>query len=318
MKKYDAVVIGDANIDLVVAGCEQYPAPGQEVLVQDMTIHVGGGAALFSLALAKLGLNLAFNGVLGDDGFGQYVRNEFARYGIATRYIRTSRANTGISIAFNPEKDRSFITYPGSNDELSLHKLDMECVSQGRHVHLTGYKGSRNHDEYIDVVRKLNAMGITTSLDIGWDDTGEWYEGIFALMKHVDVFFMNELEAAHYTGFDSVKESIRELSKHSRHIVLKLGSAGAAVAAEGRTLFRSGFHVPVIDTTGAGDSFNAGYIYGYLNGQPVEQCLLYGNACGALSVSQFGGSTGTPDRLAMDRFIAERAGHTTDRWEVAL
>ncbi|WP_308637581.1 carbohydrate kinase family protein [Paenibacillus silvisoli] len=317
MKAYDAVVIGDANIDLVVAGCNELPAPGQEVHVHDMTIHVGGGAALFTLALAKLGLKLAFNGVLGGDGFGQFIRDQFSRYGIDTSYIRESSRNTGISIAINPEKDRSFITYTGSNAELSLQELSMESVKRGRHVHLTGYQGSRNHASFMKAIQSVKALGVTTSIDVGWDETGEWYKGIYELMREVDVFFMNEVEAQQYTGLSPMKDCIRELARHSKHIVLKLGAAGAAASVGGRTVFRSGFRVPVVDTTGAGDSFNAGYMYGFLNGQPAEQCLLYGNACGALSVSRSGGSTGAPDRVALERFIAEKANLTTDRWEAA-
>lgn len=317
LEKYDVIVMGDANIDLVVAGCNELPEPGQEVHVSNMTIHVGGGAALFSLALAKLGLKLAFNGTLGEDRFGQYVRDEFAQSGIVTSYIRKSSVSTGISIAINPEKDRSFITFTGSNEELSLSQLDMDCVALGRHVHLTGYKGSRNHAEFVETIKRIQALGVTTSVDVGWDDTGEWYDGIFELMRHVDVFFMNETEALHYTGSRTTEASIRELSSHSRHIVLKLGAAGAAAVVGGRMKFRSGFPVPVIDTTGAGDSFNAGYMFGYLSGQPIERCLLFGNACGAMSVSHFGGSAGTPDRLALERFIAEKVGHTTDHWEIA-
>ncbi|MDQ6422307.1 carbohydrate kinase family protein [Paenibacillus sp. LHD-117] len=318
MKPYDSIVIGDANIDLVVAGCNEIPAPGQEVFVRQMTLHVGGGAALFSLALAKLGMKVAFNGIVGEDGFGQFVRDQFSRYGIDTRYIRTSRKNnTGISIAINPEKDRSFISYAGTNSELCLKQLDMDSVALGRHVHLTGYRGSHNHQEYVDVARKLKALGLTTSLDVGWDDTGEWHRGIFELMKDVDVFFMNEMEAMHYTGKPTIRECVGELSRHSRHFVLKLGPEGAVATVEGKTMYRSGFQVPVIDTTGAGDSFNAGYIYGFLNGKKTEQCLLYANACGAMSVSQFGGSSGTPDRIALERFISDKIDNTTDSWEVS-
>ncbi|RAP74567.1 carbohydrate kinase family protein [Paenibacillus montanisoli] len=317
MKAYDAVVIGDANIDLVVAGCNEMPEPGQEVYVQDMTIHVGGGAALFTLALAKLGLKLAFNGVLGEDGFGHYIRDHFSRYGIDTRYIRKSGLNTGISIAINPEQDRSFITYTGSNAELSVNGLNMESVAQARHVHLTGYKGSRNHAEFMQAIERIQALGVTTSIDVGWDETGEWYRGIYELMGEVDVFFMNEVEAQQYTDLSSMQDCIRELAGHSKHIVLKLGAAGAAASVGGRTVYRSGFQVPVVDTTGAGDSFNAGYIYGLLNGQPVEQCLLYGNACGAMSITRSGGNSGTPDRVALERFISEKAAFTTDKWEIA-
>jgi len=315
LKPYDTIVIGDANIDLIVAGCNEIPGPGQEVLVRDMTLHVGGGAALFSLAIAKLGLQVAFNGIVGADGFGQFVKDQFALHGIDTRYIRSSTLNhTGISIAINPENDRSFITYLGTNSELSLAELDMNSVALGRHVHLTGYRGRRNHSEYMNTARELKRFGVTTSIDVGWDETGEWYSGVFELMAAVDVFFMNEMEAASYTDRSSAAAALTELAKHSGHIVLKLGPEGAVAAVNGRTAYRSGFPVPVVDTTGAGDSFNAGYIYGFLNGQPVERCLLFGNACGAMSVSRYGGSSGTPDKEAMDAFIAERVGLTRDEW----
>ena len=233
MKKYDVIVIGDANIDLVVAGCNELPAPGQEVLVQSMKMHVGGGAALFSLALAKLGLKLAFNGILGMDGFGQYVRNRFTESGIDTRSIRGSGIDTGISIAINPERDRSFITYPGSNAELSMSLLDMESVASARHVHLTGYRGRQNHAEFMETVRAVKALGATASLDVGWDDTGEWFTGIYELMGEVDVFFLNEVEAEHYTGCSDLKAVVAKLSAYSKHFIVKLGAAGAAATVNG-------------------------------------------------------------------------------------
>lgn len=304
MDKYDAVVIGDVNIDLIVAGCDTLPQPGQEVFVRDMTLHVGGGAALFSMTLAKLGMNLAFNGIVGDDPYGEYLIDEFKRYGIDTRYIKRSKHNnTGISIAINPEQDRSFITYSGSNAELSLEQLDMASVAKGRHVHLTGYKGSQNHSEFIQMVRKLQTLNVTTSLDTGWDDTGKWYDGVFELMGEIDVFFMNETEALHYSGCGSPEECLKLMSKHSNHFIMKLGSQGAAAIVNGKVLHSPGFIVDVVDTTGAGDSFNAGYIYGYLTGKGTEQCLIYGNACGALSVGAFGGSTGTVNLEGLERFI---------------
>ncbi|WP_136605717.1 carbohydrate kinase family protein [Paenibacillus dokdonensis] len=318
MSPYDVIVIGDVNIDLVVAGCNDIPGPGQEVLVSNMSLHVGGGAALFSLALAKLGVKVAFHGVLGEDDFGTLIRNQFSHYGIDTRFIRTSSMNnTGISIAINPENDRSFITYQGTNAELSLDQLDMESASLGRHVHLTGYRGKENHPQYVAMARKLKALGLTTSIDVGWDDTGEWYAGIFELIREVDISFMNETEAEHYTGCSAAKDCIRELSQHSRHVVLKLGAEGAVAAIAGKVNYRSGFQVPVKDTTGAGDSFNAGYIYGFLTGKPAEECLLYANACGAMSVSAYGGSTGVPDGAALMEFVTEKAGQTTDGWEAA-
>ncbi|MFC5468517.1 carbohydrate kinase family protein [Cohnella suwonensis] len=304
MKIFDAVVIGDANIDLVVPGQSQVPEPGQEVLVDNIAMHVGGGAALFAISLAKLGTRVAFNGVLGDDSHGRYIRDRFAEYGIDTRMVRTSREhNTGISIAFNPGSDRSFITYWGSNMELRFDNLDIGQISQGAHVHLTGYKGKRNHDPYLNLVKTLKDNGVTLSCDVGWDDSGEWDRGVFELMPYVDVFLMNETECFHYTGMENVEESLKYMSDYGGHVVVKLGKNGA-IAVKNGILYRvPGYSVEAVDTTGAGDSFNAGYLFGFLSGKNVETSMRYGNACGALSVSAYGGSTNTPTFEQLERFI---------------
>lgn len=307
MKTFDAVVIGDANIDLVVVGCNQVPQPGQEIYVENMMMHVGGGAALFSLALAKLGLHVAFNGILGDDEYGRFIRERFAQSGIDTRLIQTSKIHkTGISIAFNPDTDRSFITYAGSNMELQMDRLDLEQIALGKHVHVTGYKGRSNHEQFVAMAKTLKEKGVTLSCDVGWDDSGEWYKGIFELMRYFDVFLMNETEALHYTGLENIEESLHYMADYCNNIVIKLGSKGSVAIKDGVLTRRSAYPVEAVDTTGAGDSFNAGYLFGYLSGMDVETSLRYGNACGALSVGAYGGSTGSPDLEGLKAFIHER------------
>ncbi|WP_245697489.1 carbohydrate kinase family protein [Paenibacillus oryzae] len=301
---FDAVVIGDANIDLVVVGCSEVPSPGQEVYVDKMMMHVGGGAALFAISLAKLGVQVAFNGVLGNDSHGQYIRQRFAEYGIDTRMIGTSDTEqTGISIAFNPDSDRSFITYAGTNAELRVEKLNLSEIAQGRHVHVTGYKGRRNHEQYVALAKGLKEKGLTLSCDVGWDESGEWDKSVFELMSYFDVFLMNETEALHYTRMDNVEESIKLMGSLARNIVVKLGGEGAISMKEGILTRLPAYTVEAVDTTGAGDSFNAGYLYGFLQGLDAAECLRYGNACGAMSVSAFGGSTGTPDLAGLKAFI---------------
>ncbi|AZN43133.1 carbohydrate kinase family protein [Paenibacillus albus] len=307
-KKFDAVVIGDANIDLIVEGLKQIPQPGQEVHVDNMSMHVGGGAALFSLSLAKLGVKVAFNGILGNDGYGAFIRERFAEHGIDTRMIRTSsKNNTGISIALNPETDRSFITYAGSNAELRMDQMDWDVIAQGRHVHLTGYLlGRRSHDAFVMLAKSLKAKGLTLSCDVGWDDSGEWYDGVFELMRHFDLFLMNETEARHYTRCEHLDDILGHMAKYCNHVVVKLGADGAAVMKDGQLFRRSAYKVTPVDTTGAGDSFNSGYLYGFLTGADVETSMKYGNACGAMSVIAPGGSTGTSDLTGMLTFIQER------------
>ncbi|WP_233147128.1 carbohydrate kinase family protein [Paenibacillus selenitireducens] len=307
MKTYDAFVIGDANVDLVIVGCNQLPLPGQEIFVRDMNLHVGGGAALFSITLAKLGKKLAFKGIVGTDYYGQYILEQFYQCGIDTSFIeRSDRNKTGISIAINPENDRSFISYAGTNAELQVEHVAIEDLMPSHHVHLTGYKGSANHAAYMKIAQKLNQSGITVSLDVGWDDTGEWYHGIFDLMDWIDVFFMNETEVLHYTGCKTVEDSIQFIAAKRKNAVIKLGAQGAVAIIHGIVTHCPGYNVPVVDTTGAGDSFNAGYIFGFLSGMPVKDCLVYGNACGALSVGEYGGSAGTVDLPTLVEFIQER------------
>ncbi len=240
--------------------------------------------------------------------YGQYVRAHFAKYGIDTRMIKTSRLHqTGISIAFNPDTDRSFITYAGTNMELRMDQLDLEQISEGRHVHVTGYKGRSNHEPYMAMAKALKAKGVTLSCDVGWDDSGEWYKGVFELMRYMDVFLMNETEALHYTGLDDIEDSMRYMAQYCSHVAVKLGPKGAAVMKDGILTRQGAYPAEAVDTTGAGDCFNAGYLFGFLTGQGVGDSLSYGNACGALSVGAYGGSTGSPDAEALRAFVAGHA-----------
>ena len=244
VKRFDAIVIGDANIDLVVAGCREIPKPGQEIFVDNMLLHVGGGAALFAISLSKLGSVVAFSGIVGNDGHGRFVQDHFHQYGIDTSLLETSKMfNTGITIAINPEVDRSFISYAGSNQELDVSKLDLERLAAARHVHLTCYRGRRNHEAVVGLAKALQSRGVTVSCDVGWDEHGEWYEGVFELMRHVDVFLMNETEARHYTGLENAEECLRHMSPYSSHIVIKLGEHGAIVLKDGVQYYRPAYSV---------------------------------------------------------------------------
>ncbi|MBW7461529.1 carbohydrate kinase family protein, partial [Paenibacillus sepulcri] len=155
----------------------------------------------------------------------------------------------------------------------------------------------------IALARALKAKGVTLSCDVGWDDTGEWNKGVFELMTYMDVFLMNETEGLHYTGLEQVEDSLEHMSAFSNHIVVKLGPKGAIAHKDGIRMHRPAYPVTAVDTTGAGDSFNAGYLYGFLNGLDTGTCLSYGNSCGALSVASYGGSGGAPDRAELEAFI---------------
>ena len=151
-KKWDVYVYGDVNIDLVVPGVSSLPKPGQEDEVPVMDTYVGGGAALFALGIGKLGLHPVFQGEVGDDCYGELIRKEFAAKNIDDSLLGTSRTEkTGISISFTNEKDRSFLTYRGTNAGISIDKVDIEGVKNASHIHMTGYEGSKNHAAYLSL-----------------------------------------------------------------------------------------------------------------------------------------------------------------------
>lgn len=307
-KRWDVFVYGDVNIDLVAPGVDALPAPGAEADVPAMETFVGGGAALFALGAAKLGLRTAFQGGVGRDMYGEYIREQLRRLGVDDSLLADrDDARTGISISFTGEKDRCFLTYRGTNAGLSPLKIDFDAVKDARHIHVTGYEGATNHAEYREALGKLRALGgVSVSFDVGWDMTGVWHEGLFELLPMIDVLFMNETECLHYTRCADVEAGARRLAEGGGVAVVKLGKAGALAVRGSARCFAPAYAVEAVDTTGAGDAFNAGFVSGYLEGLPVAECLRRGNACGALSVTRLGGNTGFPTREELEAWLAKR------------
>lgn len=306
-KKWDIYVYGDVNIDIVIPGVEKFPEPGQEDEVSVMETFVGGGAALFTLGVGKLGLHPVFQGEVGDDCYGELIRKKFRESNVDDSLLATSTTHkTGISLSFTNEKDRSFLTYRGTNEKICIEAVDVEQVKQASHIHVTGYAGSVNHDSYLKLLKRVKEeTEATVSFDVGWDSTGEWKPEIRELFPYIDVLFMNETEAVHYGRKESALEAAREFAKHSRLVVIKMGKQGSIAVKGGELYQASPYKVEAIDTTGAGDSFNAGFVYGFLRGKTVEECLKCGNGCGALSVTALGGNTGFPDEEKLREFIGE-------------
>lgn len=306
-KKWDVYVYGDINIDLVIPNVNKLPLPGQEDVVETMNTYVGGGAAIFTLGVGKLGLHPVFQGTIGDDCYGRFILDEFRDKHVDQALLGISNINqTGISISFTNEKDRSFLTYRGTNNEIDLSKIDLDKVKQARHIHLTSYMGRKNHLEYLKLLKKIKQEERTTvSFDVGWDDSGEWYEGIYELYPYIDILFMNETEAVHYSRKENVVEAIKDFAKTCPLVVAKLGKEGA-LAIQGDKIYEvKAYQVQAIDTTGAGDSFNAGFVYGFLKGKSIEDALKCGNGCGALSVTALGGNTGFPKEEVLLQFITQ-------------
>lgn len=305
MKNWDVFVYGDINIDLILPGVETVPPGGEEWEVPQMETQPGGGSALFALGLARLGMRPVFQGKVGEDFYGRFLRDYMEQEGVDTQLLVTEKGRkTGISISFTNEKDRSFLTFRGPDFSQEENQKGMEeYAGKARHVHVTGYEG-RKHEQYLDMLSMLKKKSdVTISMDVGWDGSGMWDQRIRQLFPYLDILLMNETECLHYGQEKTAKENALDFSRQGCMAVIKLGKQGAIAAKDGRLYERQGFSVKALDTTGAGDSFNAGFVYGFLQGYSVERSLECGNGCGALSCTALGGNAGFPDEKTLKAFI---------------
>lgn len=307
-KKTDIVVVGELNVDLILTGLPSLPEMGVCKLSKDMNFTLGSASAIFASNIARLGLGVAFIGKLGNDEFGDFILNSLKRRNVATEWIiRDGNAKTGICVVLSFPDNYAMASYAGVRELLTLSDINMEYVSSARHLHLSSYYLQTGMlDGCAGLFRQAKKMGLTTSLDPDSDPKGQWDESIYEVLKYVDVFLPNEREALHITKCDSIEAALDQLSTVVDVAVIKAGERGAWVKKGGKNYHADSFKIDVVDTTGAGDSFNSGFIYQYYRGAPIEDCMLWGSACAALSTTKSGGTTAFPDQQELKRFLSAR------------
>lgn len=307
MKKFDVLAIGELNVDMVMSGLKSLPMIGREIIAKDCSIVMGSSTAICACGISKLGLKTGFVGKLGKDNFGETVLKCLKDYGVSLEHIQMDEnIKTGITVSLSTNKDRALVTYLGSIDTLSLEDIDLDLLRETRHIHIGSYFLQNRLKQGIpELFAYAKGLGMTTSLDSGWDDTQNWDFGITNALKHTDIFFPNEAEAMHITNRSSAEEALDVLSEYCRMVVVKCGPKGAFTKKGGVVVKRPAFDVKPVDTTGAGDSFNAGFIYAYLKEKEVDKCLDYGNACGSISVTRIGGASSCASVEEVERLIKE-------------
>jgi len=303
-KEWDVISVGDVFMDVVLSGLPAWPEPGQEVYARLMRREAGGAATITACGLAKLGMKVGLFAVAGSED-GQWLVERVNACGVDTRSLRYHPSEaTGLTVSVSTPSDRSFFTYFGANQTLPGLLGEAKVVGElarARHVHLTC---APEPSLVLDLVRALHAEGCRVSLDVGWKESWLKDARSWQALSEVDLFFPNEHEARLMTGSDRPEDMLRLLAEAGlRNVALKLGARGAVLLWDGE-VFRSQPHpVEPLDTTGAGDCFDAGFIYGWLHGEPPEDCLRIANICGALSTQSLGGiaSFPTPDQLKSAR-----------------
>jgi sugar/nucleoside kinase (ribokinase family) len=294
-RPFDVLVAGEINPDLILSG-NVTPEFGQvEKLIENASLDIGSSSAIFACGAARLGLKVAFIGVCGEDLFGQYMLDAMrARSVDVSNVIRIPGGQTGLSVILNRGSDRAILTHPGLIAALKASDIPDRLLHQTRHLHVASYFIQTALQQGLpDLFQRAQEFSVTTSLDTNWDPSDTW-KGVLELLPLTDVFLPNAAEACAITGLADIDTAANELSKHTGIAAIKQGAQGA-IGLGGKVKSRvSSIPVNVVDTVGAGDSFDAGFIFGYLNDWGLEKSLRLAAVCGALSTRAAGGTSAQP------------------------
>jgi sugar/nucleoside kinase (ribokinase family) len=300
----DLLVLGDANPDLVLHGGDVVPAFGQaEHLVESATLTIGGSGAILACGAVKLGLRVGICAVVGDDLFGRFMREALSGAGVDTSGISVDGSmQTGITVVLSGLDDRAILTMPGTIAGLRTDLIDRALLARARHVHVSSYYlQTALVPSLPGLLEEIHRTGATTSVDPNWDPSGAWDGGLLELLHTVDVFLPNAMEATRSAHTSDLEGAVRALGTRASLVVVKNGDRGALAGQDGRVHKIDGLLTQAVDTTGAGDSFDAGFLAAWLQGESIERALAVANACGSLSTRAMGGVDAQP---TMDEVLA--------------
>jgi sugar/nucleoside kinase (ribokinase family) len=291
----DILVLGELNADLILQGAVE-PAWGQaEQLIDDATLTLGGSSAIFACGAARLGLRVAFAAVVGDDLLGHFCRDALTARGVDTAGVVMDPAlRTGLTVILQRPDDRAMLTFLGAIAALRADRVAPALLRAARHIHVGSYFLQTGlWPDLPALFAAARARGATTSLDTNWDPSGRW-AGLDALLEQTDVLLPNEAEACAIARAPGWQAALDTLAARVPIVAIKRGAAGAVAAQGTRRAQATPPRVAVVDAVGAGDSFDAGFVYGVLAGWPLERSLALAVACGALSTRAAGGTTAQP------------------------
>ena len=303
------LAVGEVNMDIVLTGLTNLPCAEQDTLAQSLDIMVGGQTATIARAMARLGMDVTFVGRVGDDDYGRTCVRALRDAGINTAGLVVDPSlRTGATVVLSAGTERAFATYLGSICAVRRSDVTPELFGSADHMHVGSfYLQTTLRPHMLDLFRAAKGRGLTTSTDPGWDQLREWGHDLLDVLRYVDVFLPNEVEALEMTRASGPEAALGILAERARVVVIKMGGRGCLVRGGTQTIRCPAFQVPVVDVTSAGDIFNAGFLHGFLHGWDLVDSVKFANACGAISVSK-AGNIGMPDVAGVEAFLVAHAG----------
>jgi sugar/nucleoside kinase (ribokinase family) len=309
MPRFDVTIAGELNLDLILYGLPEQLPPERELLADRMMLTLGSSSAIVAHNLAALGSRVGFQSRIGDDPLGQIALERLQQGGVDVSQVRrvSGPTTTGLTVILHHQAWRNILTYIGTIAELTWDDLDLDYLADSRHFHLSSYFLHRKLRPRIgELFRYLKRKGLTISLDTNDDPDDRWEADLHDVLQYVDVFLPNEREARKIAGTDDLEASIRKLSTMVPLVVVKLGKEGAFAQRGNQRFTCPSQRVDAVDTVGAGDSFDAGFLHQYVRGADLPACLASGNAAGALSTTRPGGTEAFRNAAYRKEFLQQR------------
>jgi len=286
----DAIGFGALNVDRIYL-VNEIPKVEEEAFVFDLKVYAGGSSANTIVGLSRLGLKTGFIGKVGLDDDGEFLIRDLESEGVDTKNVLRSDGRTGCAMVFvDKNGNRAIILDPGVNDSIGFHEIDLEYVNGFRLLHLSSFV-SRFEDKSFESQKKLvKAFDGIVSFDPGSVYAKMGLDRIKPLIEHTNIFMPNEIEVELLTGMD-YKEGAEFFLNWCDVVVVKRGERGCYVTNGDEDCEVPAYKVKVVDTTGAGDAFNTGFIYGFLKGKNLEECAKLGNYLASLCIRYVGART---------------------------
>jgi len=297
--------LGDLNVDIILDGLEAMPVTDREVGCESFDLEIGSSACIAACAYSCLGGSAWLCGLAGKDHFGDFLLDALHAKGVRVEEVtRDSRLRTGVTVNLVKDNARSQVTYPGSMAEFSLAHVTEKAMRNLRHLHVSGvFQAHALLPDLPGLMARAREAGATVSLDCQWDPSERW-EGLERWLALVNWFFANTDEACSMTGKTDAEGAARELASRTACPVIKAGKRGALFIHDGRIESVPAPEVTLVDTVGAGDNFDAGFLYATLEKEmALPEAVRFANAAAALSCAHRGGTAACSTAAQVEAFL---------------
>ncbi len=290
----DAIGFGALNVDKIYL-VNKIPKAEEEAYVKDVQIFAGGSASNTIVGLSRLGMKTGYIGKVGNDADGDFLLRDLRSEGVDTYQVIRANGRSGNALIFVDEYgNRAILVDPGVNDTIRFDEIDSDYVSKFRLLHLTSFICKLGEDSFKSQKKLVKVFDGIVSFDPGAVYAERGLDDLKEIIKETTIFMPNAIEMEILTGL-SYKEGANEiLNMGVEVVVVKLGERGCYITDGKTELEIPALNVDVVDTTGAGDAFNAGFLYGYLKGKDLEECGKLGNYVASLCIQKVGAREGLP------------------------